>query len=139
MAASEDKIRNVGPKTGAWLRQVGVYSIADLKRLGAVETYLKVKRAGFRPSLNLLYALGGAIENCHWTELSDLQKNNLVAEMGAAESTNPIKTRWQKASDASDADSNRPNDQANDNEAPMDSSEEADSAVADDTSSNRFD
>ena len=51
------KIRNVGPKSAAWLRQVGVRTQEDLVRLGAVEAFMKVKRAGFRPSLNLLYAL----------------------------------------------------------------------------------
>ena len=49
------KIRNVGPKSAAWLRQVGVRETEDLARVGPVEAFLKVKRAGFRPSLNLLY------------------------------------------------------------------------------------
>src|SRR5258708_6985771 len=56
MAAKDDsnKIRNVGPKSAAWLRQVGVRTQEDLQRLGPVEAFMKVKRAGFRPSLNLL-------------------------------------------------------------------------------------
>jgi len=57
---------------------------------------MKVKRAGFRPSLNLLYALAGAIENCHWADLPNEQKAALVAAAGSAEAANPIKTRWQK-------------------------------------------
>ena len=42
-----EKIRNVGPKSAAWLRQVGVRTLDDLRRVGVVETYLTVKRAGF--------------------------------------------------------------------------------------------
>ena len=91
-----EKIRNVGPKSAAWLRQVGVRTQEDLVRLGPVEAFMKVKRAGFRPSLNLLYALAGAIENCHWADLPNEQKASLVAAAESAEAANPIKTRWQK-------------------------------------------
>jgi len=97
MAAKEDnKIRNVGPKSAAWLRQVGVRTQDDLIKLGPVEAFMKVKRAGFRPSLNLLYALAGAIENCHWADLPDERKTALVQAAESAEAANPIKTRWQK-------------------------------------------
>ena len=98
MAAKDDsnKIRNVGPKSAAWLRQVGVRTQDDLVKLGPVDAFMKVKRAGFRPSLNLLYALAGAIENCHWADLPDDTKAALVLAAGSAEAANPIKTRWQK-------------------------------------------
>lgn len=93
---SGEKIRNVGPKSAAWLRQVGVRTQDDLVKLGPVDAFMKVKRAGFRPSLNLLYALAGAIENCHWADLPDEQKAALVQAAESAEAANPIKTRWQK-------------------------------------------
>ena len=98
MAGKDDsnKIRNVGPKSAAWLRQVGVRTHDDLVRLGPVEAFMKVKRAGFRPSLNLLYALAGAIEDCHWADLPDERKKALVSAVESNESANPIKTRWQK-------------------------------------------
>jgi DNA transformation protein and related proteins len=91
-----NKIRNVGPKSAAWLRQVGVRTQDDLNRLGPVDAFMKVKRAGFRPSLNLLYALAGAIEDCHWADLPDERKKALVAAVESNETANPIKTRWQK-------------------------------------------
>lgn len=97
-----EKIRNVGPKSAAWLRQVGVRTQEDLVRLGPVEAFMKVKRAGFRPSLNLLYALAGAIENCHWADLPDERKTALVLAAESAEAANPIKTRWQKQSERSE-------------------------------------
>jgi len=98
------KIRNVGPKSAAWLRQVGVRSTEDLVRVGPVEAFLKVKRAGFRPSLNLLYAMAGAIADCHWAELPEARKQELLAALEAAESANPIRTRWEKAAAASERD-----------------------------------
>jgi len=119
MAGKDDnKIRNVGPKSAAWLRQVGVRTQDDLMRLGAVEAFMKVKRAGFRPSLNLLYALAGAIENCHWADLPDDKKAALVAAVEANEAANPIKTRWQKQVERSERGAETPREPA---EEPVDS------------------
>jgi len=78
-----DKLLNIGPKSAAWLRQVGVRTHEDLKTHGAVGVFLKVKRAGFRPSLNLLYALAGAELGCHWTELKPEHKQAMVLEVNA--------------------------------------------------------
>lgn len=106
------KIRNVGPKSAAWLRQIGVRSTEDLIRVGPVEAFLKVKRAGFRPSLNLLYAMAGAMADCHWAELPEERKQELLAALEAAESANPIRTRWEKAAAASDRASRNGADEA---------------------------
>lgn len=102
MSANEAKIRNVGPKSAAWLRQVGIRTPEDLARIGAVEAFLKVKRAGFRPSLNLLYSMAGALADCHWAELPDERKKALLANLESAESANPIRTRWEKQKAASE-------------------------------------
>ena len=118
MAGKDDnKIRNVGPKCAAWLRQVGVRTQEDLVRLGPVEAFMKVKRAGFRPSLNLLYALAGAIENCHWADLPDARKSALVLAAESAEAANPIKTRWQKQVERSERGSSVPAEPGEDAEA----------------------
>ena len=127
MNARDVKIRNVGPKSAAWLRQVGVRTIEDLARIGPVEAFLKVKRAGFRPSLNLLYSMAGALSDCHWTDLPDAQKQELLATFESAESANPIRTRWEKQKAASDDAGSAP--KAEDDEAAPDSSfDDADAA-----------
>lgn len=102
MSSSDAKIRNVGPKSAAWLRQVGVRTTEDLARIGPVEVFLKVKRAGFRPSLNLLYSMAGALEDCHWADLPDAHKQELIAAFESAETANPIRTRWEKQKAASE-------------------------------------
>ena len=78
------KLRNIGPKSAAWLRQVGLRSRDDLAAVGAVEAYMRVKRAGFKPSLNLLYALEGALLDCHWQEVPDARRSELVLAADAA-------------------------------------------------------
>ena len=102
MSARDIKIRNVGPKSAAWLRQIGVRTTEDLARVGPVEAFLKIKRAGFRPSLNLLYSMAGALADCHWAELPEERKQHLLSTLEAAESANPIRTRWEKQKAASD-------------------------------------
>ena len=93
------KIRNVGPKSAAWLRQVGIKTDDEVKAIGALEAFMKVKRAGFKPSLNLLYALEGAVVDCHWTALTVERKNELVLEVNARDAGLPKKnyTWWRQA------------------------------------------
>ena len=78
------KLRNIGPKSMAWLRQTGVRSLEDLKAVGSLAAYVRVKRAGFKPSLNLLYALEGAILDCHWQEVPEERRSLLILEAGEA-------------------------------------------------------
>ena len=78
------KLRNIGPKSAAWLRQVGLRSLEDVAAVGAVDAFMKVRRAGFKPSLNLLYSLEGALQDCHWQEVPETRRNELVQAAEAA-------------------------------------------------------
>ena len=78
------KLRNIGPKSAAWLRQVGLRTLDDLASAGAVGAYMKVRRAGFKPSLNLLYALEGALCDCHWQDVPEPRRQQLAQEAEAA-------------------------------------------------------
>ena len=79
-----EKLRNIGPKSMAWLRQTGVRTLDDLKAVGSLAAYVRVKRAGFKPSLNLLYALEGAILDCHWQEIPDERRSVLILQADEA-------------------------------------------------------
>jgi len=79
-----EKLRNIGPKSSAWLRQVGLRTRDDLAGVGTVDAFMRVKRAGFKPSLNLLYALEGALQDCHWQEIPDARRVELVTAAEAA-------------------------------------------------------
>ncbi len=72
------KLRNIGPKSAAWLRQVGLRTREDLESVGAVQAFVRVKRAGFKPSLNLLYSLEGALADCHWQEIPEARRQALL-------------------------------------------------------------
>ena len=89
MSEATGKLRNIGPKTAAWLRQVGLHSADDLAATGPVQAFIRVKRAGFRPSLNLLYALEGALRDCHWHDVPEARRRQLLAEVEAASAALP--------------------------------------------------
>jgi DNA transformation protein and related proteins len=73
-----EKIRNVGPKSAAWLRQVGIKTTEDVRALGAFSAFLKVRKAGFKASLSLIYALAAAEDDCHWQALTLERKAPLL-------------------------------------------------------------
>ena len=90
MTTTAPKLRNIGPKSSAWLRQVGLRTYEDIAAAGAVDAFLRVKRAGFRPSLNLLYALEGALADCHWQEVPEARRHALIADLEAATALLPL-------------------------------------------------
>jgi hypothetical protein len=77
-------LRGLGPKSAAWLAAAGIDSVADLEAQGAVAAYLAVRRAGFEPSLNLLWALQGAIMDIHWTDVPASIKAQLKQALAEA-------------------------------------------------------
>ncbi len=74
------KALSVGPKSAAWLRQVGIRTHEDLAAVGAVGAYVKCKRAGFKPSLNLLYSLEGVLLGCHWQKVPEARRAEMAAQ-----------------------------------------------------------
>ena len=75
---SGEKIKNIGPKSMAWLRQTGIRTQADLEATGSLAAYVRIKRAGFKPSLNMLYAMEGAILGCHWQDIPTERRSELI-------------------------------------------------------------
>lgn len=84
MATALPKLRNIGPKSAAQLRQVGVRTLDDLRALGSLAAFVKLKRAGFKPGLNLLYSMEGALLDCHWQQLPEARRSELVIAADAA-------------------------------------------------------
>lgn len=71
------RLRNLGPRSEAWLNAVGIKTRAELEEVGSVVAYRWVVEHGFAPSLNLLYALEGALRDVHWAELDAEVKDRL--------------------------------------------------------------
>lgn len=52
------------------LAAVGIRSESDLRKNGSLGAFALVREAGYNPSLNLLYALEGALIGQKWNRLS---------------------------------------------------------------------
>ncbi|MEO6173434.1 MAG: TfoX/Sxy family protein [Arenimonas sp.] len=85
-----EKIKNIGPKSMAWLRQTGIRTQADLEAVGSLAAYVRIKRAGFKPSLNMLYAMEGAILGCHWQDIPTERRSELITAAGAEVALLPL-------------------------------------------------
>src|SRR5258706_12756535 len=64
-------LRNLGTRSEQILGVIGMRTADELRRQGAVRTYAELKRAGSKPSLNMLWAWAGAVET--WPEGAHLR------------------------------------------------------------------
>ena len=83
--AAPDTLRNLGPKSRALLAGAGIASVEDLRRLGSVAAYARVRRSGANPSLNLLWALEGALAGLPWQAVAREHRTSLLLALEALE------------------------------------------------------
>lgn len=69
---------NLGPKSAAVLASAGIATLEQLRHVGAVAAYVKAKRTGANVSLNLLWALEGAINGLHWRKVAREHRTTLL-------------------------------------------------------------
>jgi DNA transformation protein len=74
-------LRGLGPESAAALVRAGIDSAAALRRIGAVRAFVRVREAGGRPSLNLLWALEGALTGVNWQVVARTERTRLLFEL----------------------------------------------------------
>jgi DNA transformation protein len=72
---------NFGPKSQQMLAQAGIHTFEQLRELGTVRAYVQVKRAGASSSLNLLWAIEGALSGRHWQEIAKNDRLTLLLQL----------------------------------------------------------
>jgi DNA transformation protein and related proteins len=60
------------------LHAAGIHAVADLQALGSVAAYVAVKRVAPQASLNLLWALEGALTGEHWQRVATEHRTSLL-------------------------------------------------------------
>lgn len=71
-------LRNLGPKSQAMLAQAGIHTLGQLQKLGAVVAYARTKAICKQASLNLLWALEGALSGRSWQEVAEQDRASLL-------------------------------------------------------------
>lgn len=72
---------NFGPKSQQMLAQAGIHTVEQLRELGAVHAYIQVKQSGVNTSLNLLWAMEGALTNRHWQDVAKHDRLSLLLQL----------------------------------------------------------
>lgn len=69
---------NLGPKSQVMLNNAGITTVEQLRQTGSVAAYLQVKHSGANASLNLLWALEGALTGIHWHAIARDERTRLL-------------------------------------------------------------
>lgn len=78
-------LTNIGPTIAARLSEVGVVTVGDLRRVGVVKAFQRVRANNpdkHIPVCYYLYSLQGALQGVHWDSLSEQTKRKLTREAG---------------------------------------------------------
>jgi DNA transformation protein len=75
------KLRNLGKASSQMLLSAGIRSEEQLRAMGAVSAYIAVKAAGCAPSLNLLWAIEGALTDQDWKQVSRDERTSLLMQL----------------------------------------------------------
>ena len=65
-------LKNLGPTSASWLRDVGILTKSDLERVGPALAYRLVTQRQPRASLNLLWAMAAAVRNKDWLHVQSV-------------------------------------------------------------------
>ena len=76
-------LAGLGPKSQIMLAGAGIKTATQLKRLGSVRAYAKVKSTGGNPSLNLLWALEGTLTGLPWQVVAKEHRLSLLLALEA--------------------------------------------------------
>ena len=77
MKSELSQLRNLGPKSAAWLESVGIRSVEEIRRIGPVTAYQLVRLRYPQASLNLLWALAAGLQDRDWREVTPEEKQSL--------------------------------------------------------------
>jgi DNA transformation protein len=71
-------LANLGPKSAQALVASGISSFSEVQRLGSVATYARIKQSDPRVTLNLLWALEGALSGLSWQVVAKEHRTSLL-------------------------------------------------------------
>lgn len=79
------QLKNLGPVSQRWLNAIGIRNKEQLEYVGVTRAYQLIKSQFPEASVNLLWALEGALTGVSWSTLSPERKVELLAEVRTLE------------------------------------------------------
>ena len=86
---SPSTLPNLGPKSQSMLANAGITSLDQLRKLGAVAAYAQVKAKVPAASLNLLWALEGALCGLPWQVVAREHRTSLLLSLDQLQAGGP--------------------------------------------------
>jgi DNA transformation protein and related proteins len=74
-------LRGLGPASVAMLATAGIDTAAKLRAVDPFALYLQIRREQAKVSINLLYALIGAIEDRDWREVARVDRTTILLKL----------------------------------------------------------
>jgi len=72
------QLNGLGPRSQEMLASAGITHEAELRQLGSVEAYVRVKRAVPGVSLNLLWAIEAVLTGAPWQQVARKDRTRLL-------------------------------------------------------------
>ena len=85
MPTDISQLPNLGPTSSEWLVEAGIDTVDELREIGSVEAFVRVKHAGFNASLNLLWALEAGLREVHFAAVPESVKRELLAALALSD------------------------------------------------------
>ena len=74
-------LKGLGPRSEDMLATIGIATREALERIGPVRAFLQLSELGLRPSMNLLYAMVGALADESWLNVAKERRVELLLEL----------------------------------------------------------
>ena len=71
-------LQGLGPRSQEMLSRAGIKSVDQLKELGSLKAYMLAKASNPNVSLNLLWALEGALTGVSWKEIARNHRTSFI-------------------------------------------------------------
>lgn len=83
MKSSDDRpieeLKNLGPKSAAALRAIGITTVGALRTIGPVEAFVMLRQHGRNVNRVMLWAMAMGLEDRHWQDVTPREKRDLTA------------------------------------------------------------
>ena len=84
-------LKGLGTQSEKMLSSIGINTEQELRDIGPVKAYLKLKdKLPQAPSMNLLYAMIGALNDVHWLSIAKKERLSLLMELDGYETLESI-------------------------------------------------